>query len=648
MRRLAFFATALVAAVLSAVRPSGQQPTFRTGIDVVQLDVVVLDDDRRPVRGLTAADFTVIEAGDERPIVSFSPVSVPPPESDASPWDHIPSDVVTNRMGDGRLVAILLDRMIPLGQAAITARAVAHEIINELGPDDRAAVVHTAPKGRSQNFTVDRELLHAAVDSPAVGTSLSAGSLQSGECWCQVCSLDAITTVADAVRDVGAGPRVLFFIGTGIPIGVADLLPTESGIPGGDVEFSDAEDVDNPWLSVSPTPPEHECYFPRTNATRKMLAAVQRANLVINAVSPTGLEPPSGPPRQLRGVPLGQDIPRWPATLLGLAGATGGRAVLNQNAPEERVPELLAESDAYYLLGFVPAHVPTDGRMQRVVVEVNRPDVQVRSRWGYLAPDVGEDSSPGSEDLPRELAATLPSAPLPLSMSLVPLMPAQDRNVIVAVVLGVDLDDATMAGLADAEGVGVRVMAFDPQGRERSSSNARLEVHDIGTGLRHDVIMPLLVQPGRYEVRASIALPGATPSVYGDVEVPDLARDLFSTSGMLLSVVPGRPNHADERLRAVITGASTTRRTFRPSDRVTAEMFIYGPRSAEAVVTAEVLASTGEPVVSRAVPFLPFRGGRRVRFPLPVEGLSTGEYLLRVRAEAQRDVREHEIRFRVE
>ena len=54
---------------LSAQQPPtapSQTPTFRTGVDAVQLDVSVLDKDRRPVRGLTAADFTVLDNGKPR------------------------------------------------------------------------------------------------------------------------------------------------------------------------------------------------------------------------------------------------------------------------------------------------------------------------------------------------------------------------------------------------------------------------------------------------------------------------------------------------------------------------------------------------------------------------------------------------------
>jgi hypothetical protein len=53
----------LASAVLTlaqAPAPTQNPPKFIGGIDVVKLDVSVYDKDHRPIKGLTAADFTVL------------------------------------------------------------------------------------------------------------------------------------------------------------------------------------------------------------------------------------------------------------------------------------------------------------------------------------------------------------------------------------------------------------------------------------------------------------------------------------------------------------------------------------------------------------------------------------------------------------
>ena len=151
--------------------PPAQTPTFRTGVDAVQIDVSVLDKDRRPVRGLTAADFTVLEDGKPRQIVGFSAVELPPLPAAVAPAgiDTVPPDVVRNDLPDGRIVVILLDpfleRVMVPGRVTIAdppgitaLRATAVSIVNGLGPGDLAAVGHTI-YGVPQNFTTDKARL---------------------------------------------------------------------------------------------------------------------------------------------------------------------------------------------------------------------------------------------------------------------------------------------------------------------------------------------------------------------------------------------------------------------------------------------------------------------------------------------------------
>lgn len=68
MRR---YATPVVL-VLAGVAAASAQPVFRSGVDLVRFGVTVVDDDGDPVSGLTAADFRVVEEGDEQRIAYFS------------------------------------------------------------------------------------------------------------------------------------------------------------------------------------------------------------------------------------------------------------------------------------------------------------------------------------------------------------------------------------------------------------------------------------------------------------------------------------------------------------------------------------------------------------------------------------------------
>jgi Ca-activated chloride channel homolog len=76
MQARAFVLTGVLVILLAAM-PAAQQTTFRSGVDLVALSVVVTDGQDKFVGGLSSADFTVFEDGVPQEVSFFSATPVP-------------------------------------------------------------------------------------------------------------------------------------------------------------------------------------------------------------------------------------------------------------------------------------------------------------------------------------------------------------------------------------------------------------------------------------------------------------------------------------------------------------------------------------------------------------------------------------------
>jgi VWFA-related protein len=632
-------------------------PRFRGGTNLVQVDVSVLDGKRRPVSGLTASDFTILEDGKPRPIEGFTEVHlaarVP---KDSAPWVRdVPRDVASNTtLGvEGRIVIILLDRSIPLGEPTQTARRIAAAAINELGPGDLAAVVSTSG-GRSQNLTSDRTRLLRAIQDRDLSTGISSDAreieemlqasmglpqrwtdLNDGRCLCGLCVLDTIARVADAVQEAPRRRKALLFIGS-------SMLLQSAGTPGGG-----ASDVG--------------CESRLTDARRKMFAAVDRANLTIHALDPSGLSnigPISRTSSPLRGAGVGRVQQRDTNEFLQHQGElgvmpdrTGGRTVINTNAPESAMPAIFDETESYYLLGFSPS--ATDGNASHTIsVTVNRRGLRVHARKGYTpegAAQAGE-SAPAPNGSPAAAGALdglLPRTDAPLDLAVAAFAAPQRGHATVALAT----DVRAFAPSADDEGgeapaggpVEVVAGAFDAGGRVRGGSQQRADLSAArGTpGRPVEVLSRIDLAPGDYELRVGASADGRNASVFTYVSIPPFDAAPLSLSTLVLGSTAGTVAGPRQLLDQLIPIVPTTQREFSSADDLIGFLRVYqGTARRDPLQTVElrstVLDAQGKAVAGQAITltgeqFAKDRSADQL-FSLPLAGFAPGQYLLTVEA----------------
>jgi len=636
--------------------PPVPPPTFSTGVDAVQLDVSVLDKQRRPVRGLTVGDFTVLENGKPRQIVGFSAVELPPVRPDApTGMDTVAPDVVRNDLPNGRIVIILLDpflqRVMVPGRVTIAdppgitaLRATAVSVVNSLGPGDLAAVGHTM-YGVPQNFTTDKGRLKRAVDTTAFGTNKRAEGEGWGNCNCGTCRLDAITRVANALSGERQRRKVIFFIGERVQL----------------------------------APVTGQCNAYLEPATKQMMQATQLANVTVNTVDPNAME--------TTNVHAGDDFKPEPSvsaaakaqeeanraflierqqSLQTVADWTGGRAILNTNAPEQSVRPILEESSAYYLLAFQTSDVKPDGKFHPITVQVNRPDVQVRTRKGYYADAITRADSVVDSTVPLEAVtrSLLPERGLPMSITAAPFRgPAGKPVVVIATGIrgrpAVPASDKTeTVGSSAFEPVEIFTSAFlDGDGKTAEWQRQQFSVAlplELANELRYESVSRLALAPGTYELRVAArqGRAGIVGSVHTFVDVPKFDDDALTLSGLVLLDRRAPSTTPVESLSGILEAVPTTRREFRTSDDVSAFARVYqkaGAPPKAATVVFRVLDGDLREVTARQIDPTADQFAKSnsadATFTLPLATLNPGAYVLRLDASIDGATSRRDLRF---
>ena len=215
-------------------------PVFRGGVEVVELDVIVTDENDKPVSGLTVDDFEVFENDVPQVITTFAPVNMPLERRERLPFDAEP-DVQTNEREYRHVYLIFVP-----GNTDLKARLRARQFLNEyFGDNDLGAVfvIGASNTRYGQHFTSNKRLLLESVEkSPD-----PAGFKASQDFWEHM----------ELMARIPSGRKSVIFFG-GAPVGDPyDIIDYNGGVLSLEKEFTHAavaaaSRANVSWYNISP------------------------------------------------------------------------------------------------------------------------------------------------------------------------------------------------------------------------------------------------------------------------------------------------------------------------------------------------------------------------------------------------------------
>lgn len=540
-----------------------QQPTFRSSVDLVTIDVVATTANGAPVPNLTAADFEVLEDGAPQAIQTFQFVDL----AGASAIRPLPPGMASNEVEPGGLFVVVLDELGLQVDDVAQARRVAEKFFKEtLLPNDYVAIIRS---GANSGFflTSDRTLALSTIpqlrglrernlglEEPGGGGTNNAAP--APDIAAQLEEMDSEIEVFGPGENGRQSFKVLF--------GVVDQLRRIPARRKAVLWFSRGGDLPGNFYEWVERPRDTD-----NDVFSKLIENARAANVAIYTVDPRGLQTPADPVSR-DGQPFDQTVVR------DLAGLTGGRAVLGNDA-NTALTRIAAENRAYYLLGYAPTPSDRKNRARKLSVRTRVPGVSLLHRRVYLP------SAEGAGTSLSLVESALPVSDLPIALAPSAVAGEDDRR-------GIIVPFEVGSGLPDGTSVNYTVVALDPEGKVGARAIGTLQAKDgraIGEAR-------LAVEAKIYQVRVAATVAGANPQeglAFATVVAPVGRAKVAECSGFVFEQTGDRPG-----LRNFTRGAPMTISTMISADKINERAITIGMASAGGPVERSWPVQLGRPL----------------------------------------------------
>jgi VWFA-related protein len=402
------------------------QPTFRTGINFVRVDVIVSDKKGAPVADLTLNDFEVLEDGKPQKIEQFRLVKVTGnPEPGEAPARQIRSrydEESEASRDDVRLFVIFFDDYhTRVGSALAVKEPLTRFVQTQLGPNDLVAIMYPLTPLDAISVTRNHNSIITAIknfegrkfrydprnDFEAQYANYPTEVVERIRNEVVMTALRGLATRLGSLRE---GRKAIIFVSEGF----TTMLPPQMRNPIATLPGLGNPNSRDPFAGEGSAREETAMAFSTADLMsqlRDVWDAANRNNAAIYSLDPRGL---AGSEFGIEeNISLRTDSKYLQASqdsLRTLSGETDGRAIVNQNDLAKGLAQIVRDSSAYYLIGYNSSQAPDDGKFHEINVKVKRSGVDVRARKGYWAPT--------KEDTARAVAGPKPEAPKAVQQAL--------------------------------------------------------------------------------------------------------------------------------------------------------------------------------------------------------------------------------------
>jgi VWFA-related protein len=526
--------TASLAVGLSA--QSEQNPVFRSGVEVMEVDVSVVDGQGRPLRDLRAPEFTVTVDGQRRRVVSAEFISETASSTAQPPPARDPYVSNNSERRAGRLILLVVDRNNIDTHTLRTALVSTRNFIDKLTPDDRLGFVALPPPGPSVDFTTNRaQVLEALArvvgmddalpgrfeisDYEAVAFTDGTNPFVIQKLLSRVCDDADPTTLSPCDRDVQQ---------EALAISSAIRQRTTESVSAFARLLGSLRDVDGPKSLIVLS---QGLMLQGSHAEASELANLAaEARVNVNVLL---FDTPQGDASMARPSETAQeDRALREGGLDTFASRSRGSLFRVLANPQYVFDRIASEISAHYMLGVEPAEKDRDGKAHQIRVVVARKGVSVRARrqvqYTVRAP------SPWSRDelMGRVLRSPTAKNDLPMRLSSYVYRDAEPGKVRVLMAAEIDAEGADQ-GIDLALGFAL----YDREGTVLMSGLER-KIYSPNSDLpiRYELTLPVV--PGNYRVRlAAMDLAGKTGSVEREVQAFQMTGQEFALGDLLLSPV---------------------------------------------------------------------------------------------------------------